>query len=221
MTRTARRPFTGDLAVTAGLAVLATTGTAAADRREASLHAELVGGAVRTGDADGGDATATVPVGGLAVRASYATRDRFQYDVALTLLRSGEGAFPERTFMPVGQPPVTGPFRVGAMAARLDGGVTFRLGVRWIPTVRLAAGVQLRRLGEAVVDSPAGAVVGREPRLALDAVGVAALGLDHRVNRRLIVGASAGGVLAVATDGGVTASLEATVHGAYYWYPRW
>ena len=195
--------------------------SAAADRREASLHAHLVGGVVRTADADAGDVTAIAPVAGLAVRASYATRDSSQYDVALTLLRVGDATFPEHTFMPAGRPPVTGPFHVGALTTRLDAGVTLRLGVRWIPTARLAAGVQLRRTGDAVVDSPAGAVVGRGAALAVDAVAATSIGLDHRLNRRLIVGVAAGGALAVSLDGTLTASVEGTVHAAYYWYPRW
>ena len=201
--------------------VLMAAGRARADRREASLHAQVVGGALTTGDVDAGDATTTVPTGGLAIRAGYATRDRFQYDVALTLLGSGQGAFPSHTFTQPGQPAVTGPYRAGALASRLDAGVALRLGVRWIPTVRVAAGVQARRVGAVIVDGPIGAVEGRPARLELDLVGTAAVGLDHRVNRRLVVGLAAGGSLALPLGGAATRTLEVTVHGAYYWYPRW
>lgn len=216
MTRRSLRVVVGALA---GIALA--SAPAHADRREASLHAHLVGGVARTGDVDGGDADASSALSGVAVRASYATRDLFQYDVALTVLRHGDAEFPDHTFMPAGQPPVSGAFHVGAFATRVDAGVTFRLGVRWIPTVRLAAGAQLRRVGEAVVDSPAGTVIGRDPRLELAGVGLVALGLDHRVNRRLIVGAAASGVLALPIDGAGSTSLEVTAHAAYYWYPRW
>lgn len=192
-----------------------------ADRREASVHAQLVGGVLTTGDVDAGAATARAPLAGLAVRASYATRDRYQYDVALALLRGGAAVFPDHTFTPPGRPAVTGPYRAGNLLTRLDAGLTFRLGVRWIPTARLAAGVQLRRTDAAQVEAEAGTFVARDPRLTVDLVGTVALGLDHRVNRRLIVGVAAGGSLAVPTGGTTAHSLEVTVHGAYYWYPRW
>ncbi len=201
--------------------VVAGAGSAHGDRREASVHAELVGGALTTGDADAGGATDTVSLAGLAVRSSYATHDSFQYDVAVTVLRGGSAAFASHRFTPAGRPPVDGPYQVGTVLTRLDGGVTFRLGVRWIPTARLAAGVQLRRLGAAVVDSGAGATTGRDPGLALDLVGSATIGLDHRINRRLIVGAAAGITVALPLGGAACRSLEFTIHGAYYWYPRW
>jgi hypothetical protein len=208
-------------AAIAAAVVAAPAADARADRREASLHGHLVAGALATGDVDAGAATDRVPLLGLALRASYTTRDRFQYDVALSLLGAGAAAFPAHTFAPPGRPPVTGPYQVGSLVTRLDGGVTLRLGVRWIPTVRLGAGLQLRRVGEARVAAGAGTFVGRDPRLELDLVGTATVGLDHRVHRRLVVGVAAGGSLAVAGGGASTHTVEVTVHGAYSWYPRW
>ena len=205
----------------AGLVLGGPVASARADRREASVHGALVGGAFTTGDVDGGDATATVPLAGLALRASYATRDSFQYDVALALLRGGDATFPSHTFMPAGAPPATGPYRAATTLTRLDAGVTLRLGVRWIPTARLAAGVQLRRIGPVTVDAMPAIDDARPAALAVDLVGSATLGLDHRVNRRLIVGLAAGGSLAVPLGGASARTLEVTVHGAYYWYPRW
>lgn len=201
--------------------VAAAAPTAAhADRREASLHAQLVGGVLSTGDVDA-TGSARAALGGLAVRASYANRDSFQYDLALSLFGHGEAAFAARTFMPEGRPPVTGPYRVGGQLTRLDGGVTLRLGVRWIPTVRVGLGVQLRRLGGAMVTAGPVTAEARPDHLQLDLVGTTALGLDHRINRRLIVGASAGGSLAAPLGGARGATAEVTVHAAYYWYPRW
>lgn len=215
------RALTLALALAAAVATAAASGVAHADRREASLHAELVGGALATGDTDAPGATSLVPLAGLAARASYATHDAYQYDVALTLLRAGEAAFGPHTFTPAGRPPVSGPYQVGALLARVDGGVTLRLGVRWIPTVRLAAGVQLRRLGEAEVTTPGGTLTGRDAGLAFELIGAGAIGLDHRVNRRLIVGISTGVSLAVPVSGPPARTVELTLHGAYYWYPRW
>lgn len=198
--------------------------TARADRREASLHVHAVGGLASVGDADAA-APATAPLGGLAVRASYATHNAFQYDGALTLLATGGAGFPSATFTPPGRPPLTGTYTLATQLARLDGGVTLRPGVVWIPTVRLAAGVQARRRGGPVVESggmevSGEALTGRGSDLGVDVVGIATVGLDHRVSRRLIVGAAAGASYAAPLRGEAFRTLELTLHVSRYWYPR-
>lgn len=215
--------MTARAAALAAALVAAMPGLARADRREASLHAHLLGALASAGD-EATSGTGSGPFGGVAVRASYATRNSYQYDVALSFL-AGTAHFDEGTFTPPDQPPRTGPFTVASQAVRLDGGVTLRLGVRWIPTLRLAAGLQARHRGVPVVTvggiEITGAMTGRSADLQLDAVGVADLGLDYRVGRRLIVGAAAGASYAVPLGGEPFRTLEVTAHAAYYYYPRW
>ncbi len=200
------------------------TGSARADRREASLHAQVVGGVATLGDGDA-NGTSSTPLGGLAVRASYATHNLWQYDVALSLLGTGEASFPSTTFVPAERPAVTGPYTISQQVTRLDGGLTFRLGVAWIPTARVALGVQGRRHGGPVVSNGMRQVsgeadTGRSSEIGLDVIGAATVGLDHRINRRLIVGAAAGATVAVPLGGETFRSFEATLHASYYWYPR-
>jgi hypothetical protein len=204
--------------------VLVGAGTAHADRRETSVHAHLVGGMATVGDQDASE-SASAPLGGLAVRASYATSNSYQYDVSLSLLATGGASFPSVTFMPPGHPAVTGPYSISSQVTRLDGGVTLRLGVAWIPTVRLAIGGQARRSGGPVVTNGSGEVsgedqLGRGSDLGFDLVGTGTIGLDHRINRRLIVGAAAGASMAVPLGGDAFRTIEVTAHAAYYWYPR-
>lgn len=199
-------------------------GPARADRREASLHAHMVGGLATTSD-PATDSSGSAPLGGLAVRASYATSNSFQYDVSLSLLATGGASFSSGTFTPMGRPPVTGPFTVPSQVTRLDGGVTLRLGVAWIPTLRFAAGVQGRRRGAPIVTTGGVEVsgedeTGRGEELGLDLVGGATVGIDHRLNRRMIIGAAVGASLAVPLGGESFRTFEGTVHAAYYWYPR-
>lgn len=196
-------------------------GAAQADRREASLHAHLVAGAVTLGD-DRGDGSGAV--GGVATRTSYATSNLFQYDAELSVL-AGRASFDSATFAPPGRPSVTGPFTRSAQAARLDAGVTFRFGVRWIPTARLAAGVQLVRRGAPTVDLGTTTAEGEDATgvpadVTLNLIGTATLGLDYRINRRVIIGAAAGTVLGAPGVGPTWRSFDVTVHGAWYWYPR-
>lgn len=216
-------PGLGALAVGLGLVTLGAS-TARADRREASLHAHAVAGLATAGDAAAAE-DGSAPLGGLAVRASYATHNAFQYDAALTLLATGGAGFPSTTFTPPGRPPLTGAYTVATQLARLDGGVTLRPGVVWIPTVRLAAGVQARRSGGPVVESggmsvSGEALTGRGSDLGVDVVGVATVGLDHRIDRRLIVGAAVGASYAVPLGGEAFRTLEVTLHVSRYWYPR-
>ncbi len=210
-------------AVVAALVMLA-TGRAHADRRETSVHAHLVGGLAVTSDAAADDSS-SAPLGGLAVRASRATSDLYQYDVSLSLLATGGASFPSTTFAPPGRPQVTGPYSISSQVTRLDAGVTLRPGVVWIPTLRLALGVQGRRRGGPVVTDGSREVsgedtLGRGAELGLDVVGLATVGLDHRINRRLIVGAAMGASLAVPVGGEDFRTLEGTVHAAFYWYAR-
>lgn len=211
-------------ALVAGALVLgAQIELAAADRREASVHAQLLGAFASVGDEASTD-RGSGPLGGVGVRASYATSNSYQYDVELAFL-AGRARFDEGTFAATGQPPATGPFTVAMQAARLDGGVTLRLGVRWIPTLRVAAGLQARHRGIPVV-TVGGLTLsedrtGRTGDFSLDAVGVATVGLDYRLGRRLIVGAAAGASYAVPLGGESFRTLEFTAHAAYFWYPRW
>jgi len=209
-------------AALAVVAVVAVPSGAGADRREASVHAHVLGAFLSVGDTASRRA-GTGPAAGIAARASFATRNSYQYDLAVSLL-AGRASFDEGTFGAPGQPSRTGPFTVATQAVRLDGGVTFRLGVRWIPTLRLAAGLQGRHRGAPVVTVGgvllSSAQTGRTADFQLDAVGVADLGLDYRVGRRLVIGAAAGASYAVPLGGESSRTLEVTAHAAYYWYPR-
>lgn len=217
--------------------VLAASGTAVStahgDRREASLHGHVIAGIARTTDDAAGDAAgdhrsvaATAPLAGLALRASRAPDgtlgNHLQYDAALALLATGGAAFPDGHFTPIGRPPVDGPYTLTTQAVRLDVGATLRLGVAWIPTVRLAAGVQARRRGPPQVMSITGEVIPGGAEYTADLIASAALGLDHRPHRRIVVGAAIGGTAALGRSLGDHGfrTLELSVHASYYWYPQ-
>lgn len=199
-----------------------------ADRREASIHAQLVAGVATTGYATGNGAapSASALMGGLGVRASYATHNDYQYDAALTLLTTSGAAFDAATFTPPNRAPLTGPFTAATQLARLDAGTTLRLGVAYIPTARLAFGAQTRRLGAPTVmvggeDFRGAARTGRASEYMLDLVGVASIGFDHRINRRLIIGAAIGASYAVPLGGEAFRTVEIMIHVSRYHYPRW
>lgn len=211
---------TRSLATAVFIAVIATTPHAHADRRETSVHAHVVGGALALADHD---ATGSGGWGGLAVRASKATHNSFQYDAQLTF-GYGAASFDEGTFALQGGTLVMAPYTMASQMARLDAGVTLRLGVRWIPTVRVAAGVQGTRRASPVVTYNgiefSGDASGQAPQLTANLVGTATVGLDYRWNRRWIIGAAAGAASSVPGLGDAWRSVEVTAHAAFYWYAR-
>ena len=203
------------------VSVLVGAGVARADRYESSLHVQAVGGLAQTGDVDG-RGLSSAPLGGLEVRASYATSDWYQYDLAVTGFGTGTAGFAAAEFTLPGGETVAGPFEVGSAGLRVDGGVTVRLGVQVIPTFRLGVGFQARRIGSPTVETSVLEVDAHRPgRIERELVGLGSVGLDYRFNRRLIAGAAVGGVYAVPVGGVGFRSLEATAHVAYYWYPLW
>ncbi|MEZ4403925.1 MAG: hypothetical protein R3B06_28130 [Kofleriaceae bacterium] len=203
---------------------LLAAGVAHADRREASVHVQPVGGRLSLGEANASAAGAG-GFGGLAVRASYATANLFQYDAQVSVL-AGTAAFDQGRFVLSGSStPIDAPFTLATQAVRLDAGATVRLGVRWIPTVRVAAGVQAVRRASPAVEFAGvtylGADTGQAPSVAYNLVATATVGLDYRVTRRWIIGAAIGAAVAAPGLGPRWDTLDLTAHLGRYWYPRW
>lgn len=193
-----------------------------ADRAEASLHAHALGGAAIVSDPATADA-ATTPIAGIAIRASYARSNLYQYDAQLTFASTGAASFQDGSFTLGGEPATGVPFALTTRLVRLDAGVTFRFGVRVIPTLRLAIGVDERLRGAPII-SFAGSeqhADGRDGDTATDLVGVGAVGLDYRFGRHMIAGASVGGTVAAPLGSPGWKTIEASVHFAYYFYPLW
>lgn len=195
-------------AMAIGLAAVAVTdpdAIACADRYEASLHAHAIGGAASAGDPAAARAAWTV-LGGAGVRASYARSNRWQLDAQVSALAGGAAAFARGHFTFDGEP-VDAPFAVSTRLARLDLGATARFGVRIVPTVRLAAGVQARWRGAPVVHLPGGDRAdadGRAAGVLIEPVAIASAGIDVRLDEHLVVGAAVGGsvVLGAGAFGG-------------------
>ena len=207
------------------LLVGGSAGAAHADRREASLHAHVVGGSRRHHRRRGAGSR------GAAGRARGARRLRHPTTASSSTSRSrssatGGAGFPDGTFHPAGRPPVSGPFAIATRVTRLDGGATLaprrargsrRCDSPAASRVATAAPrcVTGRRRARAAATPPGAAAPS-----ALDLVATATAGLDHRLGRRCIVGAAAGGSLALPLGGESFRTFEVTLHAAYYWYPR-
>ncbi len=198
---------------------------ARADEDEASLHVQLVGGLARIADdnATPEGTIATAPLAGLTARFGFATSDWFQWDAAATVAGTTAASFDAGHFEPPDVPAVDGPFTIAAHLARVDAGATARFGVRYIPTVRVGLGAQLRHMTAPVVTIAPGVDVedARAASFGVDLVATGSIGFDYRVNRRTIVGIAVGGSYAIPLGGAGFQTLEASLMWSRYWYPRW
>ena len=202
--------FIAALALLVGL-----PGLAIGDAEEASVHGETMAGLALAGDPLADDETDTIAVGGIGARLSYATSDWFAYEAKLGLWQSGPA-----NFAAVDSGANHGDLERKSRLYRASAGATARLGVRFIPTFHLGAGVQARQFISGYLRDDTGLAIDTVPgELAFDLVITAKLGFDYRINRRLVCGL---GVEATHGFGETSFDVIAgAVNLAYYWYPRW
>jgi hypothetical protein len=192
-----------------------------ADHQEASLDLEVGPAVMRLenplGDQAQGSDTAIGAA--LGLRAGYGVSDFVALDVDLGLLLSQDATFVD--------PAEEGRLHSEDMRAfRAGGGVTFRLGVRWIPTVSAGIGYQYRWAsgGARIVDGMTvalapGAFPNTEPRNEL--FGTLGLGLDYRVGVHWIVGLKVQATQTLPFGSEPYQGLEIPFHISYNWYPGW
>ena len=193
-----------------------TAGTAVADRYEATVGLTLHGGAARLPEV--GAATATVPAFGAAVRVTHAWRDPLAWDLQVggTLTQPATYAGVMRTVS--GRPQVGDISRRTVTGAALVG-AELRLGYRWIPTVRLGLGPQVRHRSASNLGIFPDAV---PAETSVDAVASLSLGLDVRLGAHRLMG-----VMLQVEHGQPLGDAPAcdvvgvSLRLSHAWYPRW
>ncbi len=190
-----------------------------ADADEASLHGQALGGVVRTSDHQ---ATGTGTLIGGALRGTLARSDRWAFELTVAGFEAAL-RHPDAVGL-AGGVPVRGVVERTQFGGRAEFGVHASFGVRWIPTVHVALGGQVRRLGATTLRSGDGMVLASiSAGSAVDATLALGLGLDRRLGRSMMLGVSVAAVRAQPLGGDAEAmtSVEATLHVAWYFYPRW
>ena len=196
-------------------AVLVAPSAASADRYEVSLHVQPIGGVAWFEDA-GTSTRAQVSMAGLGLRATYGYRDWLALEAEARGAAFGVARWDD-VMASVEGTPTSGDVERTAQTARLTGAATLRLGVAWIPTVSLGLGVQVRRWGQGTLRDTPLVPDGREAGMDLAPVALARVGLDRRLNRRVVVGAAVGGAYAYSSE--AQAEIEGLVFASYYFYP--
>ncbi|MCE9575778.1 MAG: hypothetical protein K8W52_21690 [Deltaproteobacteria bacterium] len=193
----------------------AAAGPAHADADEASLHAEVIGGAARIED-ELAAKTATSPLVGVGGRFSFARSNLVQWE-GRAAVATASATYPGLMII-VGGVPRTGDLTRRTTIARLEVGATLRFGVRFVPTLHLGVGAQARLRGTGTLD---GVAVADGDGTGVDLIGAGAVGFDYRFGPRTIAGVSVGATIAVPLGGPAYQAMEGGLHFAHYWYPRW
>lgn len=187
-----------------------------ADRYEASLGLGAHGTAARVGEP--GATPAWTSGLGLDARATYATSNTWAYTLQLGAVVT------QPVYYPDVERDVDGRMERGSVtrrtiAAALTAGAELRLGPRLVPTVRLAAGPQVRHR----TASDLGGLIGAVPaETTADLVVSVGLGLDLRVDARRVLGLVLHFDHAQPLgDAEPIDTLGVALRFDRYWYPRW
>lgn len=194
----------------------ASIGAAHADEAEMSFHAQLQLGLAEFGDpADVEPMTDGAGFLGIGARGSYAIHDWYAFEAHLSWGQLTPG--PARFTLQDGSTLVR-----SLSWLRLDGGITARLGVEYIPTLHAALGVQSRFGGDAFVSYPVWDIPGGDSYVTFDLMSTFGAGFDWRPpgdGDHWVVGGLAALQRALWTTGPPYDAMSMMVHVAYYFYP--
>lgn len=207
---------------------LAPGGVACADRGEASIHAQVQYGRATVGEPDAPDDTDAAPFAGAGVRATYAVSNWYALEASL-----GYGRLGGKTVHTVDTEAGDVQRSWHQTWLYADLGITARFGVRIIPTLHAAIGMQRRtwREGRQVMgpswdcppeppEFPAESCSHRRPdHEALELVGTLGAGLDYRLGDHWIAGLAATAQHAAQTEAPFH-TIAVTFHFSYYFYPE-
>jgi hypothetical protein len=202
----------------AAASLLAAPALARADEYEASIELQATGGFARVAE-DRANEADLVPAAGVTARATYGLRNWLALEADLSVNAFGEAQYRDMQLRVGGGIPRPGDLARTSRAARLVAGPLFRAGVVWIPTAFLGAGVQGRWQGIAAFGDTRSMPDGYGNELAVDLVATARIGLDRRLGRRWIIGASAGVTHAFPLGGPALDVVEGGLSIAAFWYP--
>lgn len=198
-----------------------------ADKDEASLHAHVQFGKATMGEIDAPSVTDSAPFVGVGARATYAISNWYAFEASL-----GYGHLQRQTVHTIDT-------KVGEVErswhtvwTQADLGITARLGVRFIPTLHAALGVQLRTWqggretrGTSLgcrpknPDIPVMCSENLPDQAMLEIVGTLGAGLDYRLGDHWVAGVAVTGQRAALAEAPFH-TIAATFHFSYYFYPE-
>lgn len=205
--------------VALAIVALTLTATAAsADRYEASVHFQPSVGVATVGEVSTTERVSVLSLG-LGGRFTYGLRHWLAVEGELGITTLGTARFSDVPVTIQGGSAMTADIERTTRTGRVTAAATLRLGVAWIPTVTAGLGGQVRLQGDGRIAGTDLIPDAHDGGAVADAVAFMRVGLDRRINRRLVVGVSIGASHAFVSP--AIDSVEVTLSASRFWYPLW
>lgn len=159
-------------------------------------------------------------VGGVSLGLAYGVSNELDLGTELVALATTMPRFTDAANLDGGAP-YRGPLSRRAGSALLLLGPTWRLGVSWIPVVTLAAGGGARYRSDGTFTETGITLDEKRATVALDLAATARVGIEHRINRRLVVGAYASALASWGPSAPLLPIASISLGVSYVHYPLW
>jgi hypothetical protein len=201
------------------LAGVAAPGTARADHHEAQWSARPFTGVADLREDGATDRRAFV--GGVSLGVAYGISNQLDLGAELMTFAVTMPAFHDAPVIIDGGAVYRGPFTRRTEEALLLLGPTWRFGVAWVPVVSLAAGGGARYRTDGTFTALGLAPADKRGSVGLSLAATARVGLEHRMNRRLTVGAYAAAFTSWSSSAPVLPIATLSMGVSYVHYPLW
>jgi len=191
---------------------------ARADHHEAQWSVRPFGGVAALQEA--GVATQPAMVGGLSLGFAYGVSNRLDLGGELVTLATASPRFMDTVIIDGGLP-VARPLARRTDSALLLLGPTWRSGVSWVPVVTLAAGGGARYRSDGTLTDVGLTLDDKRASVVLDLAATVRVGVEHRVNRRLVIGGYASGLASWGPSAPLLPMASISVGVSYVNYPLW
>lgn len=208
--------------VVVAVAVAASVASARADEYEAQWSARPFGGVAAVPEE--GAARQVTPLGGMSVGVSYGVSNRLDLGGEILVLQTMKSTF---TGMAVfdGGAPYRGPLQRETASTLALLGPTWRFGVSWVPVITLAAGGGARFRSAGTFSDIGLTIDNRRATTTFDLAGMARVGIERRVQRRLTLGLYAQGLATWGPSASLLPIASVSLGLSYVHYhvesPRW
>lgn len=199
------------------VAMLEPTG-ARADHHEAQWSVRPFAGMAALQE-DGAAAQRAV-VGGASLGFAYGVSNGLDLGGELVALATTMPRFTDAAIIDGGAP-YRGPLTRRASSTLLLLGPTWRLGVSWVPVVTLAAGGGARYRSDGTFTDTGITLEEKRAAVVLDLAATARVGIEHRMTRRLVVGAYASALASWGPSAPLLPVASISLGISYVHYPLW
>lgn len=196
--------------------------TVRADEYEAQWSARPFGGVAAV--AEDGAGRQITPLGGVSVGVTYGISNRLDLGGEILALRTTKSTF-TGTMVIDGGRPYHGPLQRETASTLAMFGPTWRLGVSWVPVLTLAAGGGARFRSAGTFSDLGLTLDDKRATTTFDLAGLARVGIERRVQRRLTLGLYAQGLATWGPSVSLLPIASVSLGLSYVHYhvasPRW